>query len=80
MSASVRTNVAIPDCGTLVIAGLNVEETAAPARSILKPWERLRGKAKDREGVVRREVVVMISARILRGSEYLAPPAEPKAH
>jgi hypothetical protein len=63
--ASIRTSVAVPNCGTLVIAGLNVEECVAPKSGLFKPWTRFGGGKNKSDSVERRELVVMISPRIV---------------
>lgn len=62
--ASVSTNVAIPNGGTLVIAGLTVEESLPAKASLLKPWERLRARGRGQR-TEQRELVVMITARVV---------------
>ncbi|HVJ86954.1 MAG TPA: hypothetical protein VM452_14975 [Caulifigura sp.] len=64
--ASVATNVAVPNGGSLVIAGLNVDQSVAPS-AIFQGLGRLRKKHKDEaDRAVRREIVIMISPRVVQ--------------
>ena len=64
--ASVATNVAVPNGGSLVIAGLNVDQSVAPS-AIFQGLGRLRKKHKDEaDRAVRCEIVIMISPRVVQ--------------
>ncbi|MBX3444555.1 MAG: hypothetical protein KF774_19295 [Planctomyces sp.] len=84
--ASVSTNVTVPNCGTLVIAGLNIEEDIPDSRGRFNPLGKLAARLR-RDRVTHRELVVMISPRIVSeaapqevdlqpaaAEAYLAPP------
>ena len=65
--ASVATNVAVPNGGALVIAGLNVDQSVAPS-AIFQGLGRLKKKHKDEaDRAVRREIVIMITPRVVPG-------------
>jgi len=65
--ASVATNVAVPSGGSLVIAGLNVDQSVAPS-AIFQGFGRLKKKHKDEaDRAVRREIVIMITPRVVQG-------------
>ena len=64
--ASVATNVAVPNGGTLVIAGLNVDQSVAPS-ALFQGLGRLKRKHKDEaDRAVRREIVIMITPRVVQ--------------
>ncbi|QDT52318.1 Type IV pilus biogenesis and competence protein PilQ precursor [Caulifigura coniformis] len=65
--ASVATNVAVPNGGSLVIAGLNVDQSVAPS-AIFQGFGRPKKKHKDEaDRAVRREIVIMITPRVVQG-------------
>ena len=64
--ASVATNVAVANGGSLVIAGLNVDQSVAPS-AIFESFGRLRKKHRDTpDRAVRREIVIMVTPRIVQ--------------
>jgi len=63
--AAVSTNVAVPNGGSLVIAGLNVDQSVAPS-ALFQSFGRLKKKHRDEaDRALRREIVIMITPRIL---------------
>ena len=64
--ASVATNVAVPNGGSLVIAGLNVDQSVASSATF-QGLGRLRNNHKhEADRAVRREIVIMISPRVVQ--------------
>jgi len=64
--ASVATNVAVPNGGSLVIAGLNVDQSVAPS-AIFEGFGRLRKKHRDTaDRAIRREIVIMVTPRVVQ--------------
>jgi type II secretory pathway component GspD/PulD (secretin) len=64
--ASVATNVAVPNGGSLVIAGLNVDQSVAPS-AIFESFGRLRKKHRDfPDRATRREIVIMVTPRVIQ--------------
>ncbi len=70
--AGVGTNVVIPNCGSLVIAGLNVDQQVSPS-ALFDSFGRLRRRRRDpADRAARRELVIMITPRIMPA----IPPTE----
>lgn len=64
--ASVATNVAVPNGGSLVIAGLSVDQSVAPS-AIFQGFGRLKKKHRDQaDRAIRREIVIMITPRVVQ--------------
>ncbi len=63
--ASVATNVAVPNGGSLVLAGLSVDQSVAPS-ALFQGFGRLKRKHRDEaDRAVRRELVIMITPRVV---------------